>query len=56
LSSLDFELIRKQEDGLKPTVGSNYSITRATNSFCLELNEFHLFIVNLPCAHRRVDR
>jgi len=32
------------------TVGSNYSITGATKSFCLKLDEFLLFVVNLPCA------
>jgi hypothetical protein len=55
LSSLDFRLISRQDDGSKPAVGSNYAITRATKSFCLELDEFQLLVVNLPCAHRRKD-
>jgi hypothetical protein len=55
LSSLDFGLTRRQDAASKPTVGSNYSITRATKSFCLELDEFHLLVVNLPCAHRWKD-
>ena len=42
-------------EGSKPTVGSDYSITRATKSFCLKLHEFHLLIVNLPCGHRWKD-
>src|SRR5882672_1986509 len=46
-----FGLIRRQKDGSKPAVGSNYSITRATKSLCLELDEFHLLFVNLPCGH-----
>jgi hypothetical protein len=36
----------KREDGLEPTVGSNYSITRATNSFCLKLDEFQVLILS----------
>ena len=48
-------LIRRQDAGSKPTVSSNYSITRATKSFCLELDEFHLFVVNPPYAHRWKD-
>jgi hypothetical protein len=51
LSSLDCGLIRRQDAGSKPAVGSNYSITRATKSFWLELDEFDLFVVNLPCGH-----
>jgi hypothetical protein len=39
------------DDGSKPTVGSNYSITRATKSLCLKLDEFHLLVVNLPRGH-----
>jgi hypothetical protein len=38
--------------GSKPAVGSDYSITGATKSFCLELDEFHLLIVNLLAATR----
>ena len=40
------------DDGSTPTVGSTYSRTGATKSVCLELNEFHLLLVNLPRAHR----
>jgi hypothetical protein len=39
------------DDGSTPTVGSNYSITGATKSFSLKLDEFHLLVVNLPCDH-----
>ena len=38
-------------EGSKPTVGSDYSIAGTTKSFCRKLDEFHLFIVNLPCNH-----
>jgi len=38
-----------------PAVGSYYSITRATKSLCLKLDEFHLLIVNLPCRYGRKD-
>ena len=37
--------------GSKPTIGSNYSITGATKSFCLKLDEFLLLVVNLPHGH-----
>jgi len=41
--------------GSKPTVGSNYSITGATKSFCRKCDEFHLLVVNLPCDRCRKD-
>ena len=43
------------DDGSKPTVGSNYSITGATNSLCLKRDEFHLLVVNFPCDRCRKD-
>src|SRR5207253_1105473 len=46
-------LTRRQMHASKPTVGSNCSIPRATKFFCLELDEFPLLIINLPCAYRR---
>src|SRR5437867_2210703 len=42
---------RRIDDGSKPTVFATYSITRATKSFCLKLDEFRLLLVNLPCDH-----
>ena len=48
-------LLRRIDDGSKPTVGSNYSITGATKSFCLKLDEFHLLVVDRPCHHCRKD-
>ena len=39
------------DDGSTPTVGSNYSVTRATKPFCLKLGEFHLLVVDLPCNY-----
>ena len=46
---------RRVDDGSKPTVGTSYINTGATKSFCLKLDEFHLLLVNLPCAHRWKD-
>src|SRR5438093_8551783 len=37
-------------DGSKHTVAGIYSITGATKSFCLKLDEFQLLVVNLPCS------
>ena len=48
-------LPRRMDDGSKPTVGSNYSITGATKSFCLKRDEFHLLVVNLPRDYCRKD-
>src|SRR5436190_3507332 len=42
-------------DGSKPTVAGIYSITGATKSFCLKLDEFHLLVVNLPCSRCRKE-
>ena len=45
-------LTQRMDAGSKPTVGSNYSITGATKSLRLKLDEFHLLVVNLPRGHR----
>jgi len=41
--------------GSAPAIGSNYSITGTTKSFCLKLEEFYLLVVNLPRGHCRKD-